>query len=134
MQTTSVSPGLDSATILSESELRLGRGDGVLFIVDSIFANDVITDGGLDEDLLSLLGYSTFLAKGRRIRFQQVEQAMTRAALEVGDLTAGGTVARRFRATSHKVATVIWPKSDSLLRVVQIGRVVPIGIEDRLLS
>ena len=69
--------GMDSvnlalATILGETEIRLGKGDDVLSVVDSVFADDFVADGGLDEDVLSLLGDNMFLAKWRRIRFEHV--------------------------------------------------------------
>ena len=63
---------LASATVRGATEIRLGRGDDVLTVVDSIFAGDAIADGGLDHDVLTLLGDPVFLRKWHRIRFERV--------------------------------------------------------------
>ncbi|HUE71328.1 MAG TPA: hypothetical protein VMP01_10630 [Pirellulaceae bacterium] len=63
---------LEAVTILGKTDIRMGEGDDVLSLVDAYFADDIFMDGGLDEDVLTLLGSNAFQRKVRRIRFETV--------------------------------------------------------------
>lgn len=61
---------VERTTILGDSRIRLHKGDDVLRIVDSVFGDDVLLDGGQDEDVLALLGANSFADKEKVKRFE----------------------------------------------------------------
>jgi hypothetical protein len=61
---------LDWAAILGSTNINLGEDDDALNVIDSLFGGDALADGGLGDDLLSLLGKNLFLASREARNFE----------------------------------------------------------------
>jgi hypothetical protein len=61
---------LKRAAILGSTNINLGEDDDALNVIDSLFGGDALADGGLGDDLLSLLGKNLFLASREARNFE----------------------------------------------------------------
>ena len=61
---------VESASIFGPTDIRMGKGNDVLLLQDSVFQDRVRLDGGLDDDLLNLLAGNYFANKLKVKRFE----------------------------------------------------------------